>query len=176
MNSKLFSAGIAALCLSSAISAAALPRKITLRSETERNEISLKLRAANYPETMLANHQLVLWQIISNPVRGEYLPGLQNKNAGDLRRVTVIVSLPKGDIPFVKESGDPARIELLKARLLAAEDQIRSEVATHLGMPVDLVGVTRRLIETCCGEKCAYCLLTNDPEAERWTGLSGRDD
>lgn len=67
------------------------------------------------------------------------------------------VSLPRDGRAFEPGVDDPVRRAELERRLALAERRIVSEAARILGMREDMIGVSGRLIESCCGAGCQCC-------------------
>lgn len=133
---------------------------LRMSRDVARDEVAAKLSAAGLPD-MLKEEGLVLWHILPAKTRGG-------------ERLFLTVGLPLDGRPFERGSGAPERRAELERRLAAVEARVVSEAARVLGMPEDMVAVSGRLVETCCGAGCQSCLLTKPEHSQRWTGLPSR--
>lgn len=141
--------------------AAAPARNLPVLSrDIARDAAAALLDEAGFRDT-LSEHGLILWHILRAKTR-----------SGE--RAFLTVSLPSDERPFALANDSAARQSELERRIALAEKRIVSEAARILGMEEDMVGVSGRLIESCCGAGCQSCLLTKDRHAERWTGQKPR--
>ncbi len=128
--------------------------------DVSRDEASAVLAVAGLP-ALLAEHGLTAWHILRHKTR-----------SGE--RVWITVGLPREGRPFERGSGDAARRAELSDKLAKVEAKAAELVARTLGMPLEDVAFSERLLEGCCGAGCQSCLLTKDEHAELWTGEKPR--